>query len=396
MNDRSLSRREFFSRAASAGFKTTSLPLALKVLADVNAARARAEREAISGKGRPFDREVDLYRKLPDKRIQCFVCPLNCVLSPGETCFCRSRTNVNGTLYSRGWAKPCIVSVDPIEKLPFNNFLPGEKVASIAVGGCNLRCRYCQNWEQSQKKPDDLRPVIDLPPERAVASTQKKGLSTIAFTYTEPTAFHEYVIDIAAEAQRAGVRVVSGTAAFVNRRAIREACRVVDAFAVTLKGFDETFYEKVCGARLKPVLNAIEEIRSEGVWLELTTLIVPTYNDDRAKVRQMAKWIRKNLGSKVPWHFARFVPRYRLKNIPQTPVQTLDDVRDAALDAGIEFVYTSNIAPHAGNHTYCPRCKAMLIERVGFKTIDNRIEKGRCPCGHEIAGIFSSQPKKRR
>ncbi len=385
---RSLSRRELISRVARTGLKTASVPLALKVLADVNAAWARAGRQV------PFKREVDLYRKLPRNRIQCFVCPLNCVLAPGETCFCRSRTNERGTLYSRGWAKPCIVSIDPIEKLPFNNFYPGEKVASIAVGGCNLRCLYCQNWEQSQKKPDQVRPLIDLEPARAVESAREKELSTIAFTYTEPTAFHEYAMDIAAEARRAGVRVVSGTAAFVNRRPIREACKVIDAFAVTLKGFDETFYEKVCGARLKPVLNAIEEIRSEGAWLELTTLIVPTYNDDVAKIKRMARWIRKNLGSTVPWHFARFVPRYKLKKIPQTPVQTLDDARKAALDAGIEFVYTSNIAPHAGNHTYCPRCKAMLIERVGFKTIRNRIKKGRCPCGHEIPGSFASQPRK--
>jgi pyruvate formate lyase activating enzyme len=202
-------------------------------------------------------------------------------------------------------------------------------------------------------------------------------------------------MDIASEARGRGVRCVSGTAAYVNKRPIRDACRVIDAFAVTLKGFDEAFYEKVCGISLKPVLAAIEEIKSEGAWLELTTLIVPTYNDDIAKVKEMARWIRKNLGTRVPWHFARFVPRYRLKNIPQTPVQTLADARNAALDEGLEFVYTSNVAPHEGNNTCCPRCGRLLIERVGFKTLDNHIKKGRCPCGHEIAGVFEKQPRTR-
>jgi len=320
---------------------------------------------------------------------------LNCVLAEGKTCFCRTRTNIKGTLYSRAWGNPCIVSLDPIEKLPLSNYLPGETVVSLATGGCNLRCTYCQNWEQSQKKPDDVKPTFDLDPGQAVASAVKKEVGTIAFTYTEPTAFLEYTFDIAAEAKRKGVRCVSGTAAYINKRPIREACKVIDAFSVTLKGFDETFYKKVCAVELKPVLSAIEEIKSEGRWLELSTLIVPTYNDDIGKVKEMAKWIRKTLGTKVPWHFARFVPRYKLRNVPQTPVQTLEDARKVALDEGIEFVYTSNIAPHEGNNTRCPKCDRMLIERVGFRVIENTIKTGRCRCGKSIAGVFDKRTKSR-
>jgi len=378
-----LSRRQFLNRAARSGVKAASLPLALELLLSGKPASAAG--------AAPFEREVYYYRKLPDRKIQCFVCPFNCVLKPGETCFCRSRINVDGTLYSRGWGKPCIVSIDPIEKLPFGNCLPGEKVVSLAVGGCNLRCLYCQNWEQSQEIPDKVRPVHDLDPGAAVASTRKKKIRTIAFTYTEPIAFYEYMIDIAAEAGAHGIRTVAGTALFANRRPVRDACRHIDAFAVTLKGFDQAFYRKVCGADLKPVLAALEEIRSEGRWLELTSLIVPTFNDDMKKIRDMARWIRRNLGADVPWHFSRFVPRYKLANLPRTPIQTLEDARKTALDQGIDYVYTSNIAPHEGNNTYCPRCGRTLIERVGFKIIKNFLEKGRCPCGRKIAGIFEHE-----
>ncbi|MFH1417447.1 MAG: AmmeMemoRadiSam system radical SAM enzyme [Planctomycetota bacterium] len=336
-----------------------------------------------------FTREIDFYERLPGKRIQCFVCPLNCVLNDGETCFCRTRTNVGGLLYSRAYNNPCILRVDPIEKLPLHHFRPGTKTLTLGVGGCNVRCIYCQNWEQSQKMPDELK-TFDLTAEGAVAAAKKKEIDTIAFSYTEPVAFLEYAKDIARAAKKAKLRVVAATAAFVNPKPLIDFAQYVDAFAISLKGFDEEFYHRSLGISLAPVLEAIKTVKkSTKCWLELTNLVVPTYNDDADKITKMVKWIRKNLGGNVPVHFARFVPMYRLANLPRTPVQTLETACDAARKAGLRFVYTSNISPHPANNTYCPWCDGPLVQRLGFKTLESKLEKGNCPkCRKRLPGVW--------
>jgi pyruvate formate lyase activating enzyme len=334
-----------------------------------------------------FTREVDHYRQLSGKQIQCFVCPLNCLLDDGETCFCRTRTNVGGRLFTRAYENPCILRVDPIEKLPLNHFHPGSQALTLGTGGCNVRCLYCQNWQQSQKKPDDLK-TFKLTARDAVAMARKKKLDTIAFAYTEPVAFLEYAQDIAILAKKARLKVAVATAAFVEPEPLLEFAQYVDAFVIGLKGFDEEFYHRALGIELAPVLKAIETLKKHSrCWIELTNLVVPTYNDDPEQIRAMVAWVHDQLGDEIPMHFARFVPTYRLTNLPRTPVQTLEAACEAAREAGLRYVYTSNIAPHEGSNTVCARCGATVVERLGFKVLSNALRRGVCPkCRKPLPG----------
>lgn len=335
-------------------------------------------------------RHVEYYERLADKKVQCFVCPLRCVLTDGQTCPCRTRTNVGGTLYSRAYDNPCILRVDAIEKMPLLHFRPGSKTLTIATGGCNVRCLYCQNWEQSQKTPDELK-SFSLTAEQAVAEARKKGLDTIAFNYTEPVAFLEYAKDIAVAAKKAGLKVVVGTSAFIEPKPLLDFARHVDAFVITLKGFDEDFYQRVCGVGLEPVLASIKAIgRQAKCWLELINVVVPTQNDDPAKIGEMVKWVRQNVGGNVPLHFARFVPMYKLANLPQTPVQTLEAACEIGRKAGLRFVYTSNVSPHPGNNTICPDCHQPMIQRLGFKILEYNLKGGTCPnCRKRLPGVWA-------
>ncbi len=335
-------------------------------------------------------REVDgrFYKKLEGGKAQCQICPLNCFLEPGQTCFCRTRKNHDGKLMSHAYGNPCVVTVDAIEKLPLAHFLPGEQTLSLAVGGCNLRCLYCQNWNESQSKPDDLK-NFDVPLEKAVEGARKKQVRLLAYTYTEPVAFYEYTRDLSVLARGKGLKNVVATALFINEVPLRELCKTTDAFAVALKGFDEKFYDKVLGSQLAPVLKALEILKEEKAWFEIVTLIVPTYNDDPAKIKEMIAWIRKNLGTKVPLHFGRFIPQYRLKDLPRTPVPTLEKCREMAMDAGLEHVYIFNVSPHEGNNTICSGCKKPVIERLGFKVLRNDLEKGACKhCRRKLPGVW--------
>jgi pyruvate formate lyase activating enzyme len=327
----------------------------------------------------PDARRVDFFESLPGRSTVCGVCPRHCVCDDGETGFCRSRTNVSGVYYPRGYARPAIVRVDPIEKLPLSHFRPGTKTMTVAVGGCNLRCLYCQNWQHSQAAPDTLE-TFDLPPDQAVQAARDKGLDTIAFNYTDPTASLEYATDLARSARKAEMRVVAATGAFIEPEPLLSFARHVDAFVVGLKGFTEAFYQGVVSGRLDGVQSAIETLkRRTDCWIEIVTLIVPTYNDDMRKIRELAGWVRRTLGVNTPLHFSRFVPMYRLTNLPRTPVETLEAACRTARGVGMKYVYTSNIAPHDGNNTYCPKCGAALIERLGFKVLTQRVADGRCP-----------------
>ena len=337
-----------------------------------------------------WTREIDFYDQLPGNKIQCFVCPLDCILNDGETCFCRTRTNVGGKLYTRAYENPCILRVDPIEKLPLNHFRPGTQTLTLGVGGCNLRCLYCQNWQQSQKKPDELK-TFKMTARDVVSAARKKKLDTIAFSYTEPVAFLEYARDVAVAAKKARLKVVVATAAFVKPEPLLDFARYVDAFVIALKGFDEEFYHRALGVELAPVLTAIETLKKESkCWIELTNLLVPTYNDDPGQIAKMVAWVHDKLGDDVPLHFARFVPMYKLTNLPRTPVQTLEAARAAGRKAGLRYVYTSNIAPHEGNNTFCAACGEPVVQRLGFKVLENTLRKGTCSCcRHKLPGVWT-------
>lgn len=296
--------------------------------------------------------------------------------------------NKDGTLYSLVYGKPCAVHVDPIEKKPFNHFLPGTTAFSIATAGCVLSCKFCQNWQISQARPEDTD-TVDLPPDAVVRQAILYGCKSVTYTYTEPTVFYEYMYDTAIIAKKYGVKNTMHSCGYINEKPLRKLSKYVDAADIDLKGFTEDFYSKVCSGSLKPVLKSLVVLREEGVWLEITNLVITTLNDNMKTVREMCKWILKNLGPDVPIHFSRFVPHYKLTNLPPTPLETLVEARKTAMDVGLKFAYIGNIR-HEGENTFCPKCKKLLIERVGFFVKQNNVANGKCKfCNISIPGVWS-------
>jgi len=321
--------------------------------------------------------------------VKCNLCPHGCILAEGQRGRCRTRENRGGRLYSMAYGNPCAVHVDPIEKKPFYHFLPTAAAFSIATAGCNLRCLYCQNWQISQFPPEETQNV-DLPPEAVVQAAQQSDAPVIAYTYSEPTAFYEYMLETARRGREAGLYNVVISAGFINPAPLRELCAAVDAIKIDLKGYDEGFYERVCEARLQPVLDAIRTIYEAGVHLEIVNLVVPTLNDNLDQLRALSRWIARDISPDVPLHFSRFHPQYKLTNLPPTPVETLDKAREIALEEGVHFVYVGNVAGHPGNHTYCPACGRLIIAREGFAVTEYHLDSnGKCAyCGTPIPGVW--------
>lgn len=334
--------------------------------------------------------EVPYYERLAGGRIRCGVCPHHCVLADGERGLCRARRNVGGRHVNTAYNNPCLLNVDPIEKLPLNHFRPGSRTMTIAVGGCNLRCLYCQNWQHSQTSPTELE-TFPLSAADAVRTARRHQVDTIGFSYTEPVAFLEYATEVAAAARRARLRVVVATAGYVEPEPLLKLAAHVDAFAITLKAFDNEGYERLAGVRLAPVLRTIEQIRAKTrCWLEIVNLIVPTFNDDVESIGCMANWVREHAGEDTPLHFERFVPLYQLANLPRTSVPTLEAACRAARAAGLRYVYTSNIAPHEATNTFCAACGERVIQRLGFKILEDRLRRGVCPqCRQRLPGVWS-------
>ncbi|MFZ2957010.1 MAG: AmmeMemoRadiSam system radical SAM enzyme [Candidatus Ozemobacteraceae bacterium] len=328
------------------------------------------------------------FERLPNGQTKCRLCPNECIRDNGGRSRCRARETRNGSLYSMVYGNPCVLAIDPLEKCPLFHFCKGGNGLSIATAGCNLDCRYCQNWQFSQKAPEETK-NLRLTPKQVVAKAQEYKAKSIAFFYTEPTIAFEYVRDIAEAARTAGLYTVMVTAGYIQEAPLRELLPLMSAFTVGLKGFSEEYYRDVISGSLPPVLKAIEIIAKSGRHLELVTLLVPTLNDDLKTIKAQANWIVKTIGKDIPLHFSRFVPQYKLKRLPPTPVETLNASRNAAFNAGIRFVYTGNIPGHEGNHTYCPKCRTILIERLGFQVLKNRLAKGACPdCLTKIPGTW--------
>jgi pyruvate formate lyase activating enzyme len=320
--------------------------------------------------------------------VQCNLCPHQCVIADGERGNCQVRENRGGRLFSLVYGNPCAVHVDPIEKKPLYHFLPTAASFSIATAGCNLSCKYCQNWSISQVPPERTRNV-DLPPADVVRYAAEENAPVIAYTYSEPMVFYEYVIDTARLAREAGLRNAVVSAGFINPEPLRDLCEVVDAIKIDLKGYDGDFYRDVCGGELEPVLETIATIGGSQAHLEIVNLVVPTLNDELEQLRALARWIVEALGPDVPLHFSRFHPQYKLTNLPPTPVQTLEQARQIAMDEGVRFVYIGNVGGHEANHTYCPVCGKVLIRRTGFAVNAYHIKAGRCAyCGTPIPGVW--------
>jgi pyruvate formate lyase activating enzyme len=320
--------------------------------------------------------------------VRCNLCPHRCIVAEGARGKCRVRENQGGRLISLVYGNPCAVHVDPIEKKPFFHFLPTATALSIATAGCSLRCLYCQNWTISQVTPEETDHA-DLPPAAVVSSAQAASAPVIAYTYSEPTIFYEYMLDTARLGRAAGLRSVVISAGFVNPEPLRELCRAVDAIKIDLKGYDEDFYRTVCSGELEPVLEAIRTIYRAGIHLEIVNLVVPTLNDNADQLRALAGWVARELSPDVPLHFSRFYPEYKLTNLPPTPVETLDRARQVAMAEGVRFVYVGNVPGHPGNHTYCPACGRPIIVREGFTVLEYHLTGNACAyCGQAIPGVW--------
>ena len=385
-----LNRRDFFKDIAKLGLSAAGgavLPPALQALLDFESeSLAAGKNSAVSYANYP---EAQYYRKLNDGQVQCFLCPNHHIMKPGEVTYCRTRINHQGTLRVLAYNNPCILNIDEIEKGPFYHFLPGTKSLALGIGGCNLRCLYCQNWEASQERPDQTNNILDLPKEEVAKGADEKKCRTICYTYTEPVVYLEYIKEAAAYTSARGIRNVVCTAGFINPEPLKDMCRHIDAFAVTLKAFNDKFYQKICGQTMAPVLKSMEFIKEQNKWLEIINLIVPTYNDDMKVIEEMCQWVKEHLGAETPIHFGRFMPEYKLRDLPQTPIKIIDQARQIGLEAGLKYVYTFNVAPHEGNNTFCPNCGKAIIKRLGFKILENNCPNGACKlCGTKLPGVW--------
>jgi pyruvate formate lyase activating enzyme len=320
--------------------------------------------------------------------VRCELCPHECVLGENDRGFCRTRVVKGGRLHTVAYGNACTIALDPIEKKPLYHFLPRQPILSVATGGCNLRCLNCQNWEISQKRPEDVQEQEAMPAD-LVAAALRDRIPLLAFTYSEPLVFYEYVRDTAALAHDRGLRNVLVTAGYINPEPLRALARVIDAVTLDLKAFDEALFRDLAGGRLRPVLRGLEILREEGVWTEVSFLMVPTLSDSAVQIGHFARWVARTLGPDVPLHVLRFHPAHRLESLPRTPVPALEEARDRALQAGLHHVYLGNVPGHDANHTRCPRCGRTVIERHGFDVTRNDITEGRCPCGTPIAGVWA-------
>ena len=329
------------------------------------------------------------FTSLDGGEVQCELCPHKCRVSKGKRGLCRVRENRDGHYYTLVYGNPCAVHLDPIEKKPFFHVLPATSSLSIATAGCNFQCKFCQNWEISQASPEDLY-NIDFPPESLVQKAKEAKAQSIAYTYVEPTIFYEYMLDTAQLAKKAGLLNVYHSNGFINPAPLRNLCKVLDAADIDLKGFTDGFYQELCSGELAPVLNTLKILKQEKVHIEITNLMIPTKNDEMSVVKEMCLWIKKELGPDTPIHFSRFYPLYRLKNLPPTPVSTLEKARAAALSAGLEYVYIGNVPGHESESTFCPKCKKLLIQRTGYMVGEIHLKGGKCGyCGKPIPGIWT-------
>jgi pyruvate formate lyase activating enzyme len=331
--------------------------------------------------------EAAWYEKLANNLVHCQLCPNSCRLPEGQIGLCRARQNVGGTLYSLVYGQIASAHVDPIEKKPFFHVLPGSQAFSLATPGCNMRCLFCQNWEISQAFPWEVETTASTP-EEVVAAALRSGAQSIAFTYSEPTIFYEYMLAIAKLAKAKGLKTLVVSNGYINPEPLKELLPFIDAYKVDFKAFDPKFYSSVTGGSRDPVLQTMKTIREHGVWLEIVNLLVPGQNDDEEQVRQLARWVKENLGDEVPLHFTRFHPMHKLSNLPPTPIETVVRAREIALAEGLKFVYAGNIPSAIGDSTTSPKTGQIVIERKGYYVLRNALVNGLTPDGEKIPGVW--------
>lgn len=327
------------------------------------------------------------WAKMDKETVQCQLCFRNCIIREGERGFCSVRENRKGTLYTLVYGA-VTAQVDPVEKEPLLHFLPGTEMLCFGTAGCNFKCSFCHNWHLAVRTPEEVG-LGFLSPEEAVAEAIELGCTSVSFTYNEPTVFYEWVYDVCKLAQDKGLRTIIHTNGAINPEPLRALLKHLDAVCVDLKGFTAEFFRETSFSKLEPVLTTLKILKEEGVWFEIVHLTIPTLNDDPEKIREMCVWIRDNLGRDVPLHFSRFFPAYKLKKIPPTPIETLEQARAIALEVGLNYVTIGNVPGHEANSTFCPECGKTVIKRIHFNVLANHIENNKCKfCGHQIAGVW--------
>jgi len=321
--------------------------------------------------------------------VKCVLCPRNCFVKDGELGFCRVRKAENGKLYSTVYGKVAGgLAVDPIEKKPLFHFLPGSSVLSFGTVGCNLHCKHCQNWNTSQMESGQAFEKT-VTPKEIIKAAKDNDCDSIAYTYNEPTIFYEFMLNTAKLAKKAGIKNIMVTNGFINPEPLKELLPFIDGVNVDLKGFTNPFYGKVTTAWLEPVLETIKTLKKNNIWLEITNLIIPSLNDDFELIKKMCEWIKKEVGVDVPLHFSAFHPDFELSHIPRTPLPALLNAYNIAKAIGLNYVYVGNVIARGYENTFCPKCNALLIERIGFNVSQSNIIKGKCNnCNTKVPGVF--------
>lgn len=367
----SVNRRQFLlSSAVGAGY--CALGGRLPLLADNQESRHPAE----------------YIRTLADGKLQCGLCPNACVPPEGGNGICRARGLRDGKYVSLVYGLPCVLAIDPVEKMPLFHYHVHSPSLSISTAGCNLACQYCQNWQFSQKTPGETA-NFNFTPQDVIVRALDFQVQTIGFFYTEPIIYIEFMKDIARLARKNNLKTVMVTAGYIETEPLQELFELIDMFVVGYKGFTEEFYTDVVAGRLEPVKKTLQLIKNSGRHLEVVSLLIPGKNDSDEQLTAGVKWFVENLGTDVPWHFSRFVPEFMLKNLPPTPNTVLEKARKMAIDAGVKFAYTGNNPGQEGNHTYCPGCHKKVVERLGFKVMRSFLSRGKCPdCGYQMPGVW--------
>jgi pyruvate formate lyase activating enzyme len=332
--------------------------------------------------------EASWWESEPGGRVHCYLCPRHCHIHPGQAGFCFIRVNREGKLYSLGYGSPAALQIDPIEKKPLSHFLPGSRVFSMGTAGCNMGCFFCQNWDISKSRQDQVRSQR-VSPEDVPLLALEHGCESIAFTYNEPTIWGEYVIDICKAAKKHGLKTVMVSNGYITREAFHDIYDHVDTANIDLKAFTENFYGRITLTHLQPVLDTLEWLKNETpVWFELTNLLIPTLNDGPEEISKLSEWVMEHLGPDVPLHFTAFHPDFKLQDKPSTPPETLHRARKIARDAGLHYVYEGNIFSDAAS-TRCPECDTLLIRRSWHNVLENNLKHGACPkCSLAIPGVW--------
>jgi pyruvate formate lyase activating enzyme len=338
-------------------------------------------------------KEALLFEILENNCVRCNLCAHHCVIADGKKGVCRVRENQGGVLYTLVYGRTISQGVDPVEKKPLYHFYPGSSAYSIATPGCNFHCKWCHNWQISQMPRErDLIAGREATPQQIVTNALETNSCSVAYTYTEPTIFFEYAYDTAQLAHRTGLANIYVTNGYMTQEMLKMFHPYLDAANVDLKAFRKKTYHKYVGAGLQPILDNLKLMKKLGIWLEVTTLVIPKLNDDPAELRNAARFIAQELGEDTPWHISRFYPAYKMTGLQPTPLATLQRAREIGLQEGLHYVYVGNITADESQDTYCPKCGRVLIRRRGYWSIESKIREGRCPsCGTSIAGVWTEE-----